>query len=201
MNRFLIPLSAVSILICFHAFSAEPPTAPPADIESAFLRLPLDWLHPSPGGNVSEADRRSWIDRVDRRNGYLKFSGKSTQVWEGYGECAWFKRVDATPLVAVSLLTCGPACEQSLRFVTFESGVWKDVTATVFTPLPDERIRQLYAGRNGPAEFAQDPPVVYQLPRFGTGIELRVQEQIVGKSIILGVLRLKDGRFTFDPDR
>lgn len=169
------------------------------DIESIFLSLPQQYILPSPASPATfqGSDRREMIDECDRKNGYLKFSGKGGAVWEGYGECALFRRSGKTPLIAVSLMSCGPACEQLLVFLTLERDVWHDVTREVFEPLSKERIRALFRDNGGEGEFTEDPPILYQIPRFGTSIDVIVQESIVGKQITLGRYRFENGRFRF----
>lgn len=68
--------------------------------------------------------RKSLIKIEDVKNGYLKFEG----AWEGWAEIALFEKKDGSYLIAHAESGCGPPCAGFIKFFTYRSGKWTDVT-------------------------------------------------------------------------
>jgi hypothetical protein len=56
-------------------------------------------------------------------------------------------------------------------------------------------VQELYQAGFPSDEFADDPPVLYRLPRSGTDIILVTQEAIVNREVVLARFRIVNGRF------
>jgi len=144
---------------------------------------------------IPTAERLAMIEIDDRANGWLELTGRGGNAFEGWIEIALFSKGPAGPMLGITVNQCGPLCQQQVFFLHYALGNWEEITAKVFQPLPADKVKALY-GANFPGdEFADDPPVLYRLPRHGTDIVLVTQEAIVGNEVVLARLRLKNGRF------
>lgn len=180
----LLALCAVPI------FAAGPKT-----VKDFLLILPEKYLGVD-AVRLTAAERLAMIEIDDTANGWLRLVGRGDRAFEGWIEMALFRRGPGGPMLAVAVHQCGPLCEQRLTFLRHAGGKWLDLTAAVFQPLPAERVRGLYREAFHDGESADDPPVLYRLPRRGTDILLVTQEAVAGREAVLARLRLIDGRFT-----
>ena len=148
------------------------------------------------GAKLTAAERLAMIETDDSASGWLRLAGRGRNAFEGWIELALFRRGPDGPMLGVAVNHCGPRCEQRLAFLRCAGGQWQEITGRVFTPLPEKRVQALYAREFPGDEFADDPPVLYRLPRRGTDIVLVTQEAICGREAVLARLRLADGRVT-----
>ena len=146
--------------------------------------------------DYNDLQKTAMIDEKDIKNGWLKFTGKDTSdIWEGWGEFVLFKKPDKTYMMAVSILSCGPECNQSLKFFELNQKSWKEVTADVFKPVAKKFLSMKYVSLAGNDEFAESPPVIYVLPRYGTDITVVTQEDITGHKFTLATYAYTNGKF------
>jgi hypothetical protein len=168
--------------------------AGPGSVKDYLLLLPERYLG-FDNAPLPPAERLAMIEIDDRANGWLKLVGRGGNAFEGWIEIALFSKGPAGPMLGITVNQCGPLCRQQVFFLRHARGNWEEITARVFQPLPKDKVKALY-GANFPGdEFADDPPVLYRLPRRGTDILLVTQEAIAGREVVLARLRLKNGRF------
>jgi len=111
-----------------------------------------------------EKFRRSIIKTEDIKNGYLNLEGYS----EGWGEVAIFKKKNGTYIVGVADSTCGPECEGTLKFLTYQDGNWTDVTDEVF-PMPgEEEVKSAFKSAN----LEEENFYFFVLPRIGRTVKM-----------------------------
>src|SRR5688572_7113815 len=121
----------ILFLLVFSIFTFA--QTPPKTVTDFYLRLPGDFFSTTlegksvKGNTALDKFRRSIIKTQDIRNGYLKLEGYS----EGWGEVAIFKKRNGTYIVGAADSVCGPACEGTLKFLTYQNGKWTDVTEEV----------------------------------------------------------------------
>lgn len=108
--------------------------------------------------------RKSLIKNEDIKNGYLRLESNE---WKGWVEIALFKKVDGSYVVAISQVSCEPACGGGVIFATYKNGHWRSVTKQVF---PASSLQHGY----------------YKLPRVGTSIVLICGDKS-GQSCLFGV--------------
>lgn len=166
----------------------------PRTVKDFLLFLPEKYLGFA-GAAIPATERLAMIEVDDTANGWLKLAGRGGRAFEGWIELALFRAGPGGPLLGVAINHCGPLCEQQLVFLRYAGRDWQDLTAAVFQPLAADRVRELYRASFPGDEFADDPPVLYRLPRRGTDILLVTQEALAGREAVLARLRLRDGRF------
>jgi hypothetical protein len=172
MRSYLVVCVAAWMWMALVGSTAE--AAAPRDVKDYFLALPEKYL--GLGDTKSSAQERTEaLQLVDLKNGYLRAEFPAS---EGYVELAVFKRADRSDLVAVSAVACAPVCEQELTFLDPRDGKWRDVTKDVFTPVPQADLQATYRELSG-KEPEVPLPVLYDLPRYGTSLLLRTQEEFV----------------------
>lgn len=85
-----------------------------------------------------------------------------------------FLRKNDTPIIAMDGRGCGPLCQQTLTFWTYEDGVWTDVSE-IFPFLSDEesaaKMQELQAYLET-AGVDSDVDFIYDLPQRGTTIQM-----------------------------
>lgn len=192
------PMTRKTALPLLFALCAVPLfAAGPKTVKDFLLTVPERYLGID-AVRLPAAERLAMIEIDDTANGWLRLVGRGDRAFEGWIEMAMFRRGLGGPMLAVAVNQCGPLCEQRLTFLRHAGGEWLDLTAAVFQPLPAERVRRLYRAAFPDGESADDPPVLYRLPRHGTDIVLVTQEAIAGREVILVRLRLINGRFVAD---
>lgn len=196
MRETISRLAGAAILLALA--TGIPAAAAPGSVKDCLLLVPEKYLALE-GTTLSAAERLAMIEIDDTANGWLRLVGRGDRAFEGWIEMALFRRGPGGPMLAVAVNQCGPLCEQRLTFLRHAGGEWLDLTAAVFQPLPAERVRQLYRAAFPNGESADDPPVLYRLPRRGTDILLVSQEAIAGREVVLARFRLADGRFRAAP--
>jgi len=169
--------------------------AGPKNIKDCLRLLPEKYLGLA-GTTLPAAERLAMIEIDDSANGWLRLSGRGRNAFEGWIELALFRRGPGGPMLGVAVNHCGPRCEQRLLFLSWVGGEWEEITGRVFSPLSENRVRALYHREFPGDESADDPPVLYRLPRRGTDILLVSQEAICGREAVLARLGLANGRFT-----
>jgi len=188
MRAFTLPA------LLFYLYGAALATEAPRTVKDFLLLLPENYLG-FENVKIPASERLDMIEVDDTANGWLKLTGKGGRTFEGWIEIALFNRGPAGPMLGIAVNHCGPLCEQQLFFLRFARGDWQDLTATVFQPLAADMVRELYRAAFPGDEFADDPPVLYRLPRKGTDILLVTQEALAGREAVLARYRLQDGRF------
>lgn len=188
MRSFSLPF--LLLYLCGAALAAEAPRT----VKDFLLLLPEKFLGYE-GAVIPASERLDMIEVDDRANGWLKLSGRGANAFEGWIEIALFREGPAGPMLGITVNHCGPLCRQQLLFLQYIDENWEEITGKVFQPLPVSEVRELYQAGFPGAEFADDPPVLYRLPRKGTDILLVTQEAIAGREAVLARYRLQDGRF------
>ena len=169
--------------------------AGPKGIKDYLLLVPEKYLAIE-DARLPAAERLAMIEIDDTANGWLRLAGRGAHAFEGWIELALFRGGPGGRMLGVAVNQCGPLCEQRLAFLRLAPGGWQEITAEVFSPLPRETVMALYRKEFPGGESADDPPVLYRLPRRGTDIALVTQEAVAGREAVLARLRLIDGRFT-----
>jgi len=188
MRSFTLPA------LLFYLYGAALATGAPRTVKDFLLLLPEKYLG-FENVKIPASERLDMIEVDDTANGWLKLTGKGGRAFEGWIELALFRGGSGGPLLGIAVNHCGPLCEQQLFFLRYARGDWQDLTATVFQPLAADRVSELYHAAFPGDEFADDPPVLYRLPRKGTDLLLVTQEALAGREAILARYRLQDGRF------
>ncbi len=162
-----IILLSISILV-FTAFAF----AQPKTVTDYYLAMPDSVYSSKVDGSKVKGKaaltkfRKSLIEIEDIKNGYLKIEG----TWEGWAEIALFKKTDGSYIIAQAESGCGPVCDGSVKFWTYNNGKWTDVTKSVFTqPTGKEVAKQFNAIKPESDEAADESgmPFYYNLPRQG----------------------------------
>jgi len=137
-----------------------------------FLAMPADVYATTIDGKTVKGKaaltkyRKSLIKIEDIKNGYLKLEG----AWEGWAEIALFKKKDGSFLIAQAETGCGPACDGFIKFFTYNSGKWTDVTKQVFPTLSEKQINQAFINKKISLEDGTSH--YFLLPRVGTTIKM-----------------------------
>lgn len=156
------------LLLTFAAFAQQPKT-----VTDFYLAFPSDiYATDNNGEKISGQTalhrfRRSLIKIEDRKNGYLRLEG----AWEGWAEIALFKKKDGSYLVAQAESGCGPACLGFIKFFTYKTGKWKDVTAEVFPALTEAQIEKAFADHKLDTE-ENSTAYYFVLPQQGTTVKM-----------------------------
>ena len=192
MREAISRLAGAAILLALA--SGIPAAGAPGSVKDCLLLVPEKYLGLE-GTTLSAAERLAMIEIDDTANGWLRLAGRGAHAFEGWIEIALFRKGPAGAMLGVALNRCGPLCEQRLAFLRPAGAAWEEITGRVFSPLPAETVKALYRREFPGADSADDPPVLYRLPRQGTDIVLVTQEAIAGREVVLARLRLIDGRF------
>lgn len=156
-----------------------------------FLALPGKYY--SRSGSVTEAKelaayRTTLISVKDEKNGYLKLQGVD---FEGWGEIALFKKNDGSYVIGHAEVGCGPACGGDVTFWTYKSGIWKEVTDTVFQWSGEQTDKVFNAGKI-PEE---DRISYFELPRQGKTMRLVCDSCTIRGSATIARFRWNGVRF------
>ncbi|MEI6123786.1 MAG: hypothetical protein WCQ95_09160 [Bacteroidota bacterium] len=192
MKKIIILMVLVFCALCIHRAKGQETQK---NVEDYFLIMPSNYWDLNEQV-FSDKQKMLMIDEKDIKNGWLKFSGKdASNVWEGWGEFVIFKKPDKSYMMAVTILSCGPECSQTIKFYELNNQNWKEVTLDVFQPLTTQALSAKYKALVGTDDFADNPPVIYVLPRYGTTINVVTQEDITGHKIILASYSYVNGKF------
>lgn len=99
--------------------------------------------------------------KVDEENYYATLVGG----WEGQAYLTVFIKPDGTHLLVISVLGCGPMCNQDLFFFERRNSKWVPASDDIFPYLSDAEQTAL-AEEIGAEDFLG----LYELPQFGTDI-------------------------------
>lgn len=182
------------LILCGLACAAAGAASGPRSVKDFLALIPERYLGCAETC-LTPAARLAMIDVNDAANGWLRLVGRGDNAFDGWIELALFRRGPDGPMLGVAVNRCGPLCEQQIAFLRRRGENWEEITARVFAPLPAERIKELYRAEFPGDEFADDPPVLYRLPRQGSDILLVTQEPIAGREAVLARYRLQAGRF------
>lgn len=119
----------------------------------------------------SLGDMEDWELVIDEENLYAEIRSMDL---DGSATVTVFLTSDRTPVVGVSVLGCGPICHQDLNFLKWEGEAWQNVTKEVFPSLSEAEEKNLFKGE----EYYN---ALYELPQFGTTIELINQYEEFGE--------------------
>jgi hypothetical protein len=195
MKKISTLIVFVMLAFCFKYVQAQEPQKSVVDY---FMLMPGS-LWDLNRQNYTDDQKTRMIDEKDIKNGWLKFSGKeASNAWEGWGEFVIFKKPDKTYMMAITIMSCGPACDQTLKFFEYTNTAWKEVTQDVFLPMTARVLSEKYASMVGKDEFTEQPPVLYVLPRYGTSIKVITQKQITDKEITLATYSYMNGKFVLN---
>ena len=182
------------ILVCFQAESFGAAAEKPLPVTDYLLLLPEKYLG-FENVKIPAAERLAMIEENDTQNGWLKLTGRGKNTFEGWIELALFSKGPSGPMLGITVNHCGPLCRQRLFFLQYTEGSWQEITGQVLQPLPEDKMKDLYRANFPGDEFANDPPVLYRLPRRGSDILLVTQKAIAGREVILTRWCLENGRF------
>ncbi len=189
-NSRIYPWITACLLAAMHGAAAVKPLS----ISDYLLRIPEKFLG-FENIRIPAAERLGMIAVDDRANGWLRLAGRGGNAFEGWIDLALFSQGPQGPMIGVTVNHCGPLCRQQIFFLEYARGTWAEITAKVWQPLTADKVKELYRACFPGDEFADDPPVLYRLPRRGMDIVLVTQEAIAGKEIILARFHLEGGRF------
>ncbi len=155
--------------------------AQPKTVTDYFLAMP-DSLYSSKvdgtkvkGRAAISKLRKSMIKVEDIKNGYLRIEGG----WEGWAEIALFKKTDGSYIIAQAENGCGPACSGFVKFWTYNTGKWTDVTKSVFTEPGEKAVAKKFNEIKPESEEAasdEGMSYYYNLPRQGRIMKLACNE-------------------------
>lgn len=104
--------------------------------------------------------RADWKSELDEENYYATVSSPHM---DGSATLTFFLNVNDAPVLAVSVLGCGPICHQDLVFLKYSDDGWHDVTDTIFPGVSQEELDAL-------ALQSEDFAGLFLLPQEGTTI-------------------------------
>ncbi len=180
-NRsFYTSVVKVGLLLIIQLVGAQADKAP-SNVLDYYNALPATLLPILKGVR----DRSTLLKIKDVKNGYLRLEG----AWDGYAEIAlWNNRVGQN-LLGINQTSCAPVCVQNIHFVRLLSGEWVDVTSKSLPKLTDQmlldRYNKLKTKEDENYTVRDILPFIYNLPRFGTKIEVAVDEQFTERPIKL----------------
>ncbi len=119
--------------------------------------------------------RKSMIKIEDIKNGYLKLEG----AWEGWAEIALFRKNDWSYIIAQAENGCGPACDGFVKFWTYKSGKWTEITAQIFPEISQKTAAKAFNAKKPANEESADEngfPFYYLLPRQGRTLKIACNE-------------------------
>jgi hypothetical protein len=119
--------------------------------------------------------RKSLIKIEDTQNGYLKLEG----AWEGWAEIALFKRKDGSYLIAETSVGCGPGCDGGVKFSTYQTAKWTDVTKQFAPKVTNQMAFEGFrknGGVNEEINSGEDLSFYYLLPRIGRTLQIVCNE-------------------------
>ncbi|GEM_PF-2051446 len=143
----------------------------PKTVTDFYLLLPGEFFSTTVEGKTVkgkanlEKVRRSIIETEDIKNGYLNLGRYS----EGWGEVAIFKKKNGTYIVGVAESVCGPGCDGTVKFFTYQNSKWTDVTDEVFPTLNENEIKSAF--ENAGAEYDASGNY-FLLPRVGRTVKM-----------------------------
>ncbi|MEZ5428866.1 MAG: hypothetical protein R2747_21655 [Pyrinomonadaceae bacterium] len=157
-------------------------------------RSVLDYYRLEPDNALDSEAMRAKVAIEDLKNGYLKIEG----AFEGYIEVALFRKKDRSPLLVTSINYCGPVCSSDVSVYQYRDG--KMVSAPEATlPHPDEKeINRIYRKKKTkqdeePEQYAV--PLVFELPRYGRTIKVKVDSTYAPSDITIYQLDFKNDEF------
>jgi hypothetical protein len=178
--RNILFLSIATIAFASAAF-ASAAFAQPKTVTDYFLAMPDNVYSSKIDGTKVKGKaaitklRKSMIKIEDVKNGYLMIEGS----WEDWAEIALFKKTDGSYIIAQAESGCGPACDGSVKFWTYNAGKWTDVTKSVFTEPTGKAVAKQFNATKGATDEAADEsgmPFYYNLPRQGKIIKVACNE-------------------------
>lgn len=162
----------ILMALLISAFSLNALAQEPKTVTEFYLALPTeDFSFDSTTKKINgKADlikhRKSVIQVEDINNGYLRLSG---EMWEGWAEIAIFKKKGGGYVVGVTDVGCGPGCDGTVKFYTYEKGKWTNVTNHVFPKITEKMLVDALEERNLPAD---DTLPFFLLPRLGRTVKV-----------------------------
>lgn len=132
----------------------------------------------------------------DTKNGYIKTEISSETTLE----VVLFRKKNGEALIVSGMTSCGPVCQTEIEAYEFEGNNEKIVTEKIIPAVSDEEMRKIYGykKKNGDEGIRENDllPVVWELPRYGRTIKVRMDTTIAPSKIMLYELHWKDDKFT-----
>lgn len=156
-------------------------SAQPKTVTDYFLAMPDEVYSTDLEGNKIKSKnelikfRKTLIKIEDIKNGYLKLEG----AWEGWAEIALFRKNDGSYIIAQAENGCGPACDGFVKFWTYKSGKWTDITAQLFPEISQKTAAKAFNAKKPANEESADEngfPFYYLLPRQGRTLKIACNE-------------------------
>jgi hypothetical protein len=192
-------IALLILLICSNVAQSQ-------DIKQIFINIPLD-AFPSSGmqeylkdkreylmtkGNLiqknSLGDDEIYIDLIDVKNGFIKFSSLRQQSYVNTHELCYWNTKDGNKLVGMNYNTCDASCGSILEFYDlrdnvytahkYPSPVMDKVTIDVFLDIEKskdklKKIKELSS--ENPNDIINDMfDIIYHLPQKGTSISAEI---------------------------
>ena len=184
MRRLPAPIFALAAALVLACLSVAAQTGRPKTVRDFFELLPqkyftLEGCAADPTKRNCDRARAEYLKRYleveDTANGYMRGGCDGAQ---GCFHMALFKRPDGTYVVG---LTTSHEMSESSYFLEYAGGAWRDVAARVVPGYGEDK--------------------VYELPRYGTTVEVFENRMVEGegwreRGRKLYDLAWKDGKFT-----
>ncbi len=119
--------------------------------------------------------RKSLIKIEDIKNSYLKLEG----TWEGWAEIALFKKTDGNYIITQAENSCGLACDGFVKFWTYKTGKWLEITTQVFPKISAATAAKTFNLKKPTSEEAADEngfSFYYLLPRVGKTLKVECNQ-------------------------
>ena len=157
-------------------------------------RTVVDYYNMLLGDSLKKEGIEPKIAVQDTKNGYIKID-ISPQVWL---EVVLFRKKDKSALVVSGLTECDPLCNTEIEAYEFDGNKERVVTGKFIPVISADETAQTYSH----LKKAQDEnltgkglPVIWEIPRFGRTIKLKVDKSFAPSDITLYELRWKDDKF------
>jgi hypothetical protein len=157
----------------------------------------LDYYHALPqkylkfAGGDSEKERSAALYIKDVETGYLQARQPNGEF---YSAVALFKRPDGSDLVAVENRDCSRGCNEEFYFLSYENGLWIDVTSKTLPSMKPEELRATL-DKQFKAREGFEPRIMHRLSNNGASIDVSEYWSGIG----LGRLEWIGGEFVFKP--
>lgn len=137
---------------------------------------------------------RATVIVEDSKNGYLRIEG----AFEGYIEVALFRKKDRSPILVVSDTFCGPGCHSEVKAYIFQNKEAIEMTAETLPIIAESEVSAIYHRRKSKSDDEVEGnsiPLIYELPRFGRTINVKVDPIFAPSDITVFKLDFRNNKF------
>lgn len=170
-------------------------------IKDFYLLIPEKYFYLADKQDGSKSftteSRLNAISIYDAKNGYLRL----TKHWEGEAEVALFNGLNNTVYLGIIIDSCSPGCTQNITFLQYiadSKEKFLDVTSKALPTVSKKLLLSSYKSKKSPEDedYSEDDlPILYRLPRYGTTLQIYVDQQFTNKEILLAELLWQNGQF------